>query len=241
MSVPPLWIVKTGSAEPAVARLRGDFEVWIGDGVGYATSDVRVADVCGGGELPLPAEVGAVVITGSAAFVSDAEPWSERTAAWLAPVVDAGTPVLGICYGHQLLARAFGGRVGKNPNGREIGTVEVDLGLAIEVGDALLGHLPGRVDVQATHVESVLELPAGAVRLASNEAEPNHAFRLGERAWGVQFHPEFDADVMRGYLEQRAEVVRSEGLDPEALIEKARDAPHGASVLARFGEIVRGC
>ena len=60
-------------------------------------------------------------------MVSEREPWSERAAEWLREVAQRGIPLLGICYGHQLLAHALGGRVGANPQGREIGTVEVGL------------------------------------------------------------------------------------------------------------------
>ena len=121
-----------------------------------------------------------------------------------------------------------------------MGTVAVDLGAAIRSGDPLLGHLPEAAIVQVTHIESVLSLPDGATRLGSNAADENHAFRYGPRAWGVQFHPEFDADVMRGYVEGRADVLRDEGFDPVRLAREARDSPDGPAVLRRFGELVRG-
>ncbi len=90
-----------------------------------------------------------------------------------------------------------------------------------------------------THVESVLELPPGARRLAENDCDPNQAFAMGERAWGVQFHPEFDADVIRGYLEERADELRSEGLDPEALARDVTEAPAGPLLLRRFADLLR--
>jgi GMP synthase (glutamine-hydrolysing) len=235
----PFVIVKTGSALPAVRAVCGDFEDWIAHGMGLGDADVCVVRVCDGETLPEPDAISGVAVTGSASFVSQPEPWAERTAAWLPSAVEAGTPVLGICYGHQLLASALGGRVGPNPAGRQIGTVRVDLSAAVRAVDPLLGHLPETVDVQASHVESVLELPPGATLLGSSDADPNHAFSLGDSAWGLQFHPDFDAVVIRGYIEQRAEVLLEEGLDPEHLMREARDTPHGSSVLRRFGEIVR--
>lgn len=235
-----LVIVKTGSAEPEVRARRGDFEDWIAAGMQLRPADVTVIDVREGGSLPGPERLLGVVITGSAAFASQREPWSAATEDWLRPVVAAETPVLGICYGHQILAQALGGRVGPNPRGREMGTVTVDLGVAVRAADPLLGHLPEEVIVQATHVESVLSLPDGATRLGSNDRDDNHAFRYGPRAWGVQFHPEFDADVMRGYVEERADVLRDEGFDPARLARETRDSPHGSAVLRRFSEIVRG-
>jgi GMP synthase (glutamine-hydrolysing) len=234
-----LVIVKTGSAEAAVRARRGDFEEWIAEHLRSWPGELRVVDVGAGRLLPEPETVAGAVVTGSPAFVSEREPWSVRTGDWLARLVAASVPVLGICYGHQLLAQALGGRVGSNPRGREIGTVRVDVRAAARVGDPLLGGLPETIEVQATHLESVLEPPPGAVLLGSNEADPHHAVSYGPRAWGLQFHPEFDADVMRGYLSERAERLIEEGLDPVRLTREARDSPHGAAVLRRFAEIVR--
>ena len=93
--------------------------------------------------------------------------------------------------------------------------------------------------MQSTHVEAVLELPAGARRLASSQGDPNQAFAVGERAWGVQFHPEFDADVVRSYLTARRELLLGEGFDPEALRSAASDSPHGVALLRRFAALLR--
>jgi GMP synthase (glutamine-hydrolysing) len=236
--VKSLWIVKTGKTLPSIVERRGDFEVWIRAALGWPSDEVRVAAVDEGEPLPDPASAAGAIVTGSAAMVSDREPWSEATGRWLADAVRVGTPVLGICYGHQLLAQALGGRVGRNPRGREIGTVEVRFESAV-AGDALLGFLGSRVQFHTSHLESVLELPAGSRRLASSRLDPNHAFSVGERAWGIQFHPEFDADIMRGYLEGRRAQVEAESTDVDALLAAVRDTPDGPRVLRRFGEIAR--
>jgi len=234
----PLLIVKSGRTLPELARRRGDYEDWIAAGMGLDPARLRIAHVYENAPLPEPDAFAGVVVTGSSAMVSHREPWSERTADWLAGAVRAGTPVLGICYGHQLLAHGLGGRVGQNPRGREIGTVEVRLSRAAR-GDPLFEQLPERLRVQATHVEAVLELPAGARLLGSSDADPHQAFAVGERAWGVQFHPEFDADVVRAYLTARRELLLAEGLDPEALWRAASDSPHGTAILRRFARLLR--
>ncbi len=230
-------IVKTGSTLPGLRERRGDYEDWIADAMRLERDAVDVVSVYEGEPLPDPASVAGVVVTGSSAMVSDREDWSERTAAWLADAARARTPLLGICYGHQLLAHALGGRVGRNPRGREIGSVTVEL-LEAAGNDALLGALPGEIVVQVTHIESVLELPAGARLLASSAADPHHAFSVGDSIWGVQFHPEFDGDVIRAYLDARREIIRGEGIDPEPLRRAARDSPHGPAVLRRFSALL---
>ena len=232
----PLLVVKCGHTLPALRAERGDYEDWIVAGMGLAPGRARVVDVSLGAEPPAPAEVGAAVLTGSSAMVSERAPWSERTAEWLRAAVAQGLPVLGICYGHQLLAHALGGRVARNPRGREIGSIEVET-LPAARDDALLSALPPRLLVQATHVESVLELPPGARGLASSARDPHQAFAVAPRAWGVQFHPEFDAPLIRGYLEARRELLAREGLDAAALLAGVRDSGDGRALLSRFAAL----
>ncbi|HJL17478.1 MAG TPA: glutamine amidotransferase [Sandaracinaceae bacterium LLY-WYZ-13_1] len=231
----PVVIVKTGSTMPHLAVERGDYEDWIADGLGLPNVEVcRVED---GEALPDPATPRAVVVTGSSALVTDRLAWSERTRAWLPPLLERGTPLLAICYGHQLLADALGGAVGKNRHGREIGAIDVELtdeGMA----DPLFEGLPRTLRVSSSHRQSVRELPAEARRLAGNEAEPNQAFAAGERAWGVQFHPEWDHEVIRAYLEARVDILREEGFDPEAMLARVAPSPHGEAILKRFAALV---
>ena len=75
------------------------------------------------------------------------------------------------------------------------------------------------------------------MRLASNDHDRHHAFRLGPAAWGVQFHPEFDADIIRTIAGARDESLRADGLNPEAILAAIEETPQAASVLARFGQI----
>jgi GMP synthase (glutamine-hydrolysing) len=197
-----------------------------------------MARVYEGDPLPPPGELAGAVVTGSSAMVSEREPWSEDAARWLATAVEAELPLLGICYGHQLLAHGLGGRVGVNPRGREIGSVQVELHAGAR-DDALLGGFAGPLCVQASHVESALELPPALRPLAASARDPNHAFAVGRSAWGVQFHPEFDADITHAYIEERREILRAEGLDPERLHRETRDSEHGRQLLRRFAELLR--
>jgi GMP synthase (glutamine-hydrolysing) len=234
----PVAIVKTGRTLPSVAERRGDFEDWITAGMGLEPARIQVVHVFEGEALPDPRDLAGAVVTGSAAMVTDREPWSEATAGWLGAAIAADLPVLAICYGHQLLAHALGGRVAKNPRGREIGTVEVALAAAAR-GDDLLGDFPGALRVQSSHLESVLELPPEATRLATTKLDTNHAFRIGRAAWGVQFHPEFDADIVRGYIAARRDAILAEGIDADALSRDAVDGPDGTAVLRRFARILQ--
>jgi GMP synthase (glutamine-hydrolysing) len=171
-------------------------------------------------------------------MVTEGEDWSRRVAGWIGDAVAADTPLLGICYGHQLLAQALGGEVGWNPRGREFGTVEVILHAEARV-DPLFGHLPPRIPVHTCHAQSVLRLPPGAVCLASNAHDPHHAFVLGKTAWGVQFHPEFDVLAARAYIVECADLLRAEGIVPEQLLRSTRETSESEGLLERFGRMVR--
>lgn len=233
-----LLIIKTGTTVPEVRARRGDFDDWIKERMGLSSAQAEVIEVYQGASLPSATDYAGVVVTGSSAMVSDRESWSEQTATWLRDAVRQGRPVLGICYGHQLLAHALGGIVGASPNGREIGTVEVTLSTEAK-SDALLGGLGTPLTVHATHRESVLRLPPGAQRLGHSALDGVHAFRVGDRAWGVQFHPEFDADIIRGYLHARRQALLDEGLDPEQLLQDVKESSDGERLLQRFYQLVK--
>ena len=237
-------IVKLGSTYPELARRRGDFEDWIRTGLGGDSAEgdsgeTAVVDPVAGEALPQPRSFAAIVVTGSHAMVTDRADWSERTASWLRGAIEAEVPLLAICYAHQLLAYAAGGAAGDNPAGREFGTVDMDLTEAA-AADPLFSGLPGQFGVQVSHAQSALSLPPGAVCLAASRREPHAAFRVGRCAWGVQFHPEFDADVTRASVRHAAADLLAEGQDPDALEAAVRETPHCAAVLARFGRLAIG-
>ncbi|MGM9427328.1 glutamine amidotransferase [Hydrogenophaga sp. MI9] len=237
MSALPLLILKTGSTHAHIRERLGDFDDWIAAGLrdGGATT-VQSHDVRTDGLPGAPGQFAGVVLTGSHSMVSEREPWSEALVPWLQAAVEAGTPVLGICYGHQLLAHALGGEVTHHPDGVEIGTVTVERHPASE-SDPLLGGLPERFPAQAVHWQSVRSLPADAVLLAGSAHEAHHAFRVGERAWGVQFHPEFSDEALRAYLDGMGPTLASEGLDAAQIATALKPTPEAASVLPRFAQL----
>ncbi|MFP3979298.1 glutamine amidotransferase [Marinobacter sp. KMM 10035] len=234
---PRVAILKTGSTYPAIEEQFGDFDQWFLRGLSPGL-DVTVFNTVAG-ELPdNPDDWDGVVVTGSPAMVSNREAWSERAAQWLIRVVEKEIPLLGVCYGHQLLAHALGGEVGYHPQGRESGTRNVEL-LAGAKDDLLFGSMPNTFSAQLTHMQSVLSLPPGAVLLGRNEFEPHQAFRVGKCAWGVQFHPEFSSTVMRAYLGVQTPDLEREGFDPSAMIDSVTDAPEASGLLERFSTLVK--
>jgi GMP synthase (glutamine-hydrolysing) len=233
--VPPLLIVKLGDYTPVLANREGDFESWISSGLGDVP--VRVVDPRKGEALPAAGEVAAAVLTGSPSMVTDREAWSEATARWLAGRVAEGLPVLGICYGHQLLAHALGGEADWHPQGMEIGTVSVRKSDAAR-HDPLFADLPDTFPAHVVHSQTARRLPPGAQCLASSDFEPHHAFRFGEAAWGVQFHPEFDTVAMKCYIAQLSSRLRQGGANPDALTAAVTETHAATSLLRRFADFV---
>ncbi|MEW5788225.1 MAG: glutamine amidotransferase [Pseudomonadota bacterium] len=232
----PLCIIKAGGTFPETARLAGDFEQWITTGLGPHIPAPNVVDARHADALPTPGHCAGILITGSHAMVTEDRPWITRLSDWLGDRVADGTPILGICFGHQLLAQAVGGRVDYHPGGLEIGTVEVGLTPAA-AGDPLFAGLPPRFAAHTVHAQSVRQPPSCAVLLARNDFEAVHAFRIGERAWGVQFHPEFDTQRMTHYVDRLAPDLRAAGRDPDTLRQSIAPTPDSAALLPRFARL----
>ena len=228
----PFLILETGQPVPSMRR-HGRFPHWIRVAAGLPADGAVVVNVEHGEALPSRLGFAGVLITGSGAMVTERHEWSERSAAWLREAAHAGTPVFGICYGHQLLAHALGGEVGYNPAGREMGTVDIQL-QPQAAGDPLFGGLPAQFAAQATHLQSVLRTPEGATVLAQSGQDGCHAFRWGDAAWGVQFHPEFATTHMRGYVDAKHDALAREGRCARRLSRTISATPQARRVLRRF-------
>ncbi|MES2610160.1 MAG: glutamine amidotransferase [Pseudomonadota bacterium] len=232
----PLLIISAGNTFPGLRESEGDFDDWIAAGLGQPTPALpqrRIDAQQPTPALPDPSEVAGVVVSGSHAMVTDRAPWSEHLAQWLVRCVDARVPVLGICYGHQLLAHALGGEVGVLAGGPEVGTHPIELASAAG-DDPLMAGLPQRFAAQLVHYQSVPRPPPGAMLLARSGMDPHQAFRVGPCAWGVQFHPEFSASAMRGYLDHMQDSLA----DASALASRVTATPHASSLLGRFAALV---
>lgn len=228
-----LLIVKTGNTFDSIVRLHGDFDDFVIKQAGLSKSDVSVVSVHQGEALPSAQNITGVVITGSHSMVTDKAEWSERTAAWLRSLAGRSIPVLGICYGHQLIGHAFGGVVDYHPKGPELATVNIKLTAAGQA-DPLLGCLDEIFPGHVVHSQTVLRLPPQATLLAGNDFEPHHAFVIHDCIWGVQFHPEFNADIALMCLDELQAELIGQGYDPCSLRESVKEHPCGNILFKRF-------
>ncbi|MFF8574413.1 type 1 glutamine amidotransferase [Streptomyces sp. NPDC015408] len=194
-----------------------------------------------GAPLPRRAEHEGVVVLGGGYLPDDDEraPWLAPTRALVAGAVERGAAVFGICLGGQLLAQVTGGTVRGDHGEPEFGSMPLSL-RSEAADDPLLRGLPSRVTAVEHHKDAVTALPPGATWLMESERCPYQAFRVGERAWGVQFHPEAGADRVRAWDAGR---LRASGLDPVELSRRAeRDEPAAEAVwhevARRFAAVV---
>jgi GMP synthase-like glutamine amidotransferase len=184
-----------------------------------------------------------VVVMGGPMSVNSTDGFPSRDAevGLLADALRVGIPILGVCLGAQLLAVAGGGAVAPNAYGPEIGWAPIQLASACE-DDRLLTGLPSRLTVLHWHGES-FEVPPGAQPLISSSTYPSQAFRIGDVAWGVQFHLEVTADAVEGFLQAfssdteslpgGAEAIRAATPAALAALSTTRDL-----VCARFAGLV---
>jgi len=230
-------ILKTGDTFPAIADELGDFEDWIFLGLGIEKAKIKVVNVPAGDKLPPVEMCKGVVIAGSHAMVTQDLDWSVAIENWIPSVIKVGAPVLGICYGHQLLARAMGGVVDYHAKGVEIGTAGIKL-VNEDMADPLFKGLPKMFSAHVCHSQTIVKLPENAVRIAENDFEPNHAFRIGPTAWGVQFHPEYDDTIMTAYAKNMEATVYASGLILSKILEKISPTPISLEILKRFGKLM---
>jgi GMP synthase (glutamine-hydrolysing) len=235
----PLAIFKLGSTYPKLAHQQGDFTDWIVRGCGLGAAPLTVVDAVGGDPLPATGTLGGAILTGSHDYVTDREPWSEGVSRWICKAVASGLPLLGICYGHQLIAQAMGGVAGPNPAGLEFGTVAVATAAGAD-RDPLFQSLQPKFHAHTCHAQSVLKLPPGATLLAVSHRDAHQAFRIGATCWGVQFHPEFDESATDFYIDQNQAPLIEQGSDPEALRARLKPTPRSHSLLTAFASLVRG-
>jgi len=233
----PILIIKAGTTFPSLKSTVGDFDDWIISGTGKPRNAFIVSPVYENVPLPQPDYISALIISGSHENVTDNLPWMEKTSQWLHKAAAKQIPVLGICFGHQLLAHTFGGMVGFNPAGWELGNVRIRLNKPAEK-DPLFSVLPLSFIVHASHAQTVLQLPPEAVALANSEMDKYHTFRLGKNIWGVQFHPEFNCQITKTYISHHKKELLAGNQNPAALSALCKESGEGALLLKQFVKIV---
>ena len=193
---------------PEFLHVSGDYpDMFRGLFAGHPEVELVVYDVIGG-ELPSgPAECDAWITTGSRFSVNDDEPWIRQLEQFVRDVAKADVPFVGVCFGHQLIAKALGGTVVKSDRGWGVGAKEVKVRDDLGLGPSYT--------VLTSHQDQIDSLPAGAEILGWNEHCPVSMLGVGETMIGIQGHPEFDPAYSKALMESRRGT-----LIPEATVEE---------------------
>jgi GMP synthase-like glutamine amidotransferase len=216
----------------------------IAEALASGSVDLDTRAVHKGDDLPddLSGFDGLVVMGGPMSALSG-RGFPTRTAelALLVEALDRGVPTVGVCLGSQLLASAAGGSVFRGAAGQEIGWGPVEFSAAAHA-DPLFEGVPDSVPVLHWHGDT-FDLPEGATRLASSRQYPNQAFRVGECAWGLQFHVEVDLVAVAEFVEAFGSEAVAADVDPAVILAEARDHlgtldPVRRRVTQRFAELV---
>ena len=178
------------------------------------------------------------------AYDDGSAPWLRETKQLMRTATREGLPVLGICLGGQLLAEAMGGRVRPGEDGPELGARLVSKRDAAG-DDPLFSDIPLSPVVVQWHWDAIVDLPPRALLLAASPRYPHQAFRVGAKAYGLQFHIETPPEMVRAWAAADADGVRAAGLDPDLVAEGAVDVlPEIEEVwrpfVERFAALVRG-
>lgn len=189
-----------------------------------------------GAPVPDRLEHDAMIVLGGGYLPGDDHraPWLAPTRKLVAQALADEVPLFGICLGGQMLAEVAGGEVTADAGAPENGSLPVTI-RPEAAGDPLFHGLPGVVPAIEHHVDAITALPPGAVWLAETERCPYQAFRVGGRAWGVQFHPEV--------LPARIREWRADGFDPDevyarAVADEPVSTPIWHQVARRFADLV---
>lgn len=187
---------------------------------------LTLLDIAAGATLPEPAGFDGYVISGSDKGVYDETPWMARLRAFLQAAREAGKPLLGICFGHQIMADAFGGKAEK-------------------VGDPVVGvrwfDIEGaRLPAHVWHQDQVTKVPSGARVIARADYCPTAGLAYDFAALSVQFHPEYSARFMGGFIDRSRGHVLSEALSDQVLAEQAETPVAEDLFTTETGAFFRG-
>ena len=217
MSTPPLLVVEHEAQCPPG---------WLGEWLSAAGADLDVSRPYAADVLPddLTGHSGMVVLGGEMGAYDDARhPWLTHVKRLVVSAVGDGTPVLGVCLGHQLAAVALGGEVRVNPLGQQIGVLGVgwtaaaydDLLLAPA---AAMGRSRDEVPAVQWNNDVVTRLPDGAVDLAHTDRGELQAARFAPAVWGVQWHPEAGAEIIGSWADHDRDDAVERGVDVDGYV-----------------------
>lgn len=213
-------ILQTGHAPEPLEKKFGDYDAMFRtllDGNGFEFVTYAVVD----GEFPDgPDDADGWLITGSRHGAYEDHPWIPPLEELIRQIQAAGKPLIGVCFGHQIIAQALGGKVEKFKGGWAVGRTEYDYD-----GET--------VSLNAWHQDQVTQRPESARLLGTNPFCENAMLAYGDTIWTVQAHPEYSNDFIQGLME-----TRGKGVVPDALMKDAKTRETAPDDNERIGRLM---
>jgi GMP synthase (glutamine-hydrolysing) len=191
-------IFKAGSTYSHIKLMAGDTHEWIIKAVNRPELCFETVELDKQPDAINFKAYSGIFITGSHSNVTEKQTWMLHAHQLIKQGMAAGIPILGICFGHQLLADALGGMVDYCPRGGESGIVEVWLKNGT---NPLTKNLPRQFKAFAAHEQTVITMPDGAICHGTNLQEHHHIVEFAPKTWGVQYHPEFTPHISNAYFD----------------------------------------
>ena len=189
-----------------------------------------------------PGDWDGVILSGSPRDAWNDDAVNLQVGEWILRSRDAGVPVLGVCYGHQLMGRVLGAKVAPHPQGLELGNTPVTLTPAGR-SSRLFDGIPDAFDVLSSHSDVVSDLPVGLTHTVSGTFAPLQGMHDSTGLLhGVQFHPETDPDTLRLIWNPRRDLWRPRvRFDLDQVLDNLKPTPAGRQILHNFlHHFVRG-
>ena len=226
--MPRVTIIETGIVSPKNRERHGSYPQMFARMIGAADASVTfdTVSIAAGASLPDIEGLEAILITGSSAGVYDAFEWIAPLEVFVREAHQNKVPMVGICFGHQLIAQALGGTVRKSEKGWGLGRHVYD----VAAGNGLIEGT--HIAIACSHQDQVIAPPANARTILSSDFTP-HAGLLyaGDTTLSVQAHPEFTV----GFALACCEMVRSRGGAPDSVVTSAEASLAGPLESARLG------
>lgn len=228
MRVTSVGLLRCGQVHPAAREVGGCYPELFASLLAPYPVEITTFEADRGDLPSSPDEVDGWIISGARASVLDAAGWLDDTADFVGRVLAAERPVVGVCFGHQLLAQVAGGRVDRAVGGWGVGVQSYD----VVERRPWMQPAVDRFRLIASHEDQVVDLPPDGRLLASAGYCPNAMFAIGERAIGVQAHPEFTVPATRVLIDAREELF---GVQTAAAARASLDEPPpDAALIAQW-------
>tara|TARA_B100000614_G_scaffold262807_1_gene298708 strand:- start:4721 stop:5413 length:693 start_codon:yes stop_codon:yes gene_type:complete len=197
-----LLIISAGPGLKQIRETHGHAVDWITSLVRSPNVNINVNNIYDGEDFN-SSDYDAWIITGSAFSVLDNSKWINLLKNKIIEGYKKNIPIMGICFGHQIICEALGGKVNRNHLGWELGSYKIKFNSSVNSFD-IFKNIDFNDFFYFSHEDIVTQLPEKAVKIASNKMGLQ-AFVIDNRIFGVQFHPEFNKEIMEMYIKIRYE------------------------------------